>query len=86
MDTGTYFTTWGQACLLVLIQLGVVGILTFTTLTILALGGRLSLQLAMHDILSDLMQPVPDPDAPLRSDTLIVAGTDESLAQAAQIT
>lgn len=41
---------------------------------------------AVHDILSDRMQPVPDPDAPLKeSDTLIVAGTDESLAQAARI-
>lgn len=41
---------------------------------------------AVHDILSDHMQPVPDPDAPLKeSDTLIVAGTDESLARAAQI-
>lgn len=42
-DTATYFTTWGQAYLLVLIQLGGLGILTFTTLVILALGGRLSL-------------------------------------------
>lgn len=41
---------------------------------------------AVHDMLSDRMQPVPDPDAPLKeSDTLIVAGTDENLAKAAQI-
>lgn len=43
VDTATYFTTWGQAYLLVLIQLGGLGILTFTTLVIMALGRRLSL-------------------------------------------
>ena len=41
---------------------------------------------AVHDMLADQMQPVPDPDAPLKeSDTLLVAGTDESLAEAAKI-
>jgi len=41
---------------------------------------------AVHDVLVDRMQPVPDPDAPLKeSDTLIVAGTDVSLAKAAQL-
>jgi trk system potassium uptake protein TrkA len=41
---------------------------------------------AVHDILTDRMQPVPDPDAPLKeSDTLVVAGTDESLARTGQI-
>jgi trk system potassium uptake protein TrkH len=44
VDTATYFTRWGQAFLLLLIQLGGLGILTFTTLLILALGRRLSLQ------------------------------------------
>lgn len=43
VDTATYFTVWGQAFLLLLIQLGGLGILTFTTLIILALGKRLSL-------------------------------------------
>jgi len=43
VDTATYFTGAGQAFLLVLIQLGGLGILTFTTLVILALGRRLSL-------------------------------------------
>lgn len=43
VDTATYFTPWGQAFLLLLIQLGGLGILTFTTLIILALGKRLSL-------------------------------------------
>jgi trk system potassium uptake protein TrkA len=41
---------------------------------------------AVHDVLTDRMQPVPDPDAPLKeSDTLVVAGTDLSLARAAQL-
>lgn len=43
VDTATYFTAWGQAYLLLLIQLGGLGILTFTTLVILALGRRVSL-------------------------------------------
>lgn len=41
---------------------------------------------AVHDMLTDRIQPVPDPDAPLKeSDTLIVAGTNESLARAAKL-
>jgi trk system potassium uptake protein TrkH len=43
VDTATHFTTAGQVFLLLLIQLGGLGILTFTTLVILALGRRLSL-------------------------------------------
>lgn len=43
VDTATYFTIRGQAYLLLLIQLGGLGILTFTTIIILALGRRLSL-------------------------------------------
>ena len=43
VDTATHFTAAGQAFILLLIQLGGLGILTFTTLLILALGRRLSL-------------------------------------------
>lgn len=43
VDTATHFTHAGQAYLLVLIQLGGLGIVTFTTLAVLALGKRLSL-------------------------------------------
>lgn len=40
---------------------------------------------AVHDVLMDQIVPVPDPDAPLKeSDTLLVAGLDESLARAAR--
>lgn len=44
VDTATYFTWLGQAWVLLLIQLGGLGIITFTTLVILALGRRLSLE------------------------------------------
>jgi len=41
---------------------------------------------AVHDVLMDQIVPIPDPDAPLKeSDTLIVAGTDESLGKAAGV-
>jgi len=40
---------------------------------------------AVHDMLTDTMYPVPDPDEPLKdSDTLIVAGEAGSLASVAQ--
>ena len=42
--------------------------------------------IAVHDVLTDAMLPVPDPDAPLKeSDTLLVAGTDEHLASVARV-
>jgi len=44
VDTATYFTAAGQAFVLFLIQLGGLGIITFTTVIILALGRRLSLR------------------------------------------
>jgi trk system potassium uptake protein TrkH len=44
VDTATYFTVWGQAWILLFIQLGGLGIITFTTLLTLALGQRLSLR------------------------------------------
>lgn len=43
-DTSTYFTWYGQAYILLLIQLGGLGMLTFTSLVLIALGGRLSLR------------------------------------------
>ncbi len=44
VDTQTYFTFWGQAYILLLIQLGGVGVITFASLIITALGGRPSLR------------------------------------------
>lgn len=49
VDTATYFTAAGQAWILLLIQLGGLGIITFTTVIIVALGRRLSLR---HEALS----------------------------------
>jgi len=43
-DTAGYFTTLGQLYLLLLIQLGGLGMLTFTSLVVIAIGGRLSLR------------------------------------------
>ena len=44
VDTAEYFTTGGQAWILFLIQAGGLGMITFTTVIILALGRRLSLR------------------------------------------
>lgn len=44
VDTATYFTPAGQAFILLLIQLGGLGMFTFTTLIILALGQKLSIR------------------------------------------
>lgn len=42
--------------------------------------------IAVHDVLTDSMLPVPDPDAPLKeSDTLLVAGEDRYLAKVARV-
>jgi trk system potassium uptake protein TrkA len=42
--------------------------------------------IAIHDVLTDHMNPVPDPSSPLKdSDTLLVAGTKEKLAKVAEI-
>lgn len=43
-DVGTELTFWGQAWLLLLLQLGGLGVITFASLFVLALGGRLSLR------------------------------------------
>jgi trk system potassium uptake protein len=44
VDTATYFTPLGQGFLLLLIQLGGLGMITITSLVILGLGGRLSVR------------------------------------------
>jgi trk system potassium uptake protein TrkA len=42
--------------------------------------------IAVHDILTDEISTIPDPDAPLKdSDTLLVAGREEHLAAAAKL-
>jgi trk system potassium uptake protein TrkH len=49
VDTATYFTPAGQAWILLLIQLGGLGIITFTSLIVAMLGRRLSLE---HEAIS----------------------------------
>ncbi len=82
VDTAEHFTLWGQAFLLILIQLGGLGILTFATLALLALGRRLSLH---HEALSSQpIEVVPELDAGkmvrnLVAFTLIVEGIGAAL-------
>lgn len=58
VDTADFFTVPGQAFLLLLIQLGGLGILTFATLALLAVGKRPSLH---HEALSaDITDMLPD--------------------------
>ncbi len=49
VDTATAFTPFGQAFILLLIQLGGLGMITFATVIILGFGGRLSLR---HEAIS----------------------------------
>ena len=44
VDTAEYFTTWGQAYILIFIQLGGLGIIAFTSIIISTLGQRLSVR------------------------------------------
>ena len=60
VDTATHFTLAGQAFILLLIQLGGLGILTFATLVIIALGRRLSLH---HEaVTANTAEVAPDID------------------------
>jgi len=62
VDTATYFTGAGQAFILLLVQLGGLGMLTFTTLIIVALGRRLSLrQEAAAGSLQDIVPHLDHP-------------------------
>ena len=44
VDTGTYFSTFGQIIILALIQLGGLGIMTFATMFSVAIGKKINLQ------------------------------------------
>jgi len=60
VDTATYFTVAGQLFILVLIQLGGLGIITFSTVIIIALGRRLSLRQEM--LATDIADVAPEVD------------------------
>ena len=51
VDTGTVYTTFGQVVIMLLIQAGGLGVMTFAALTFQMLGRRLSLQsqMVLHD-------------------------------------
>lgn len=51
-DTANYFTTFGQGFVLLLIQLGGLGMLTFASLIIVALGRRVSLRAQASSIVT----------------------------------
>lgn len=51
-DTAQFFTPWGQAFVLLLIQLGGLGMLTFASLILVALGKRLSLRAEASSIVA----------------------------------
>jgi trk system potassium uptake protein TrkH len=53
-DTATHFTPLGQAFLLLLIQLGGLGMITFASVLILGVGGRLSLRQEQLATVSDV--------------------------------
>jgi trk system potassium uptake protein len=60
IDTGSSFTFAGQAFLLLLIQLGGLGMIAFTTMIILALGGRPSLR--QEHVYAQVVQVAPHVD------------------------
>ncbi|MEX2141823.1 MAG: TrkH family potassium uptake protein [Pirellulales bacterium] len=60
VDTATYFTTAGQAFILLLIQLGGLGMLSFASVIIVALGRRLSLR--QEALYSPSMEAAPHVD------------------------
>jgi trk system potassium uptake protein TrkH len=61
VDTATYFTPAGQAFILLLIQLGGLGIIAFTSLVIVALGRRMSLRSETLSGASASVAPEVDP-------------------------
>lgn len=54
-DTATYFTTFGQFVLLLLFQIGGLGLMTFTTFFALFLSGGMGIKerILLHDLLED---------------------------------
>ena len=60
VDISSYFSSWGHAYLLFLIQIGGLGVITFTTLIITALGRRPSLR--SESIFRGQVEVAPDVD------------------------
>jgi len=75
-DIGTEFTLWGQLTLLACIQLGGLGIMTFSTVMILALGHSISFRsrFVVQDIFAH--SPQADFNVLLRRVVLFTAGIE----------
>ncbi len=73
LDTGTYFTLFGQLVILVLIQVGGLGIMTISTAFALMIGQRITLKLenVMHSMVGEVQ--VLDVLKLLRSIVLVTA-------------
>lgn len=76
VDTATYFTPLGQGYVLLLIQLGGLGMITFTTLIILALGRRLSLRQEAISTGTAQVAPHVDPARLARDVVLFTLGIE----------
>jgi trk system potassium uptake protein TrkH len=75
VDTATYFTVRGQAFVLLLIQLGGLGMITFSTLIIVVLRRRLSLR---HEQLTSVAEVAPHVNFQrLTRDVLVFTGLFE---------
>lgn len=59
-DTSTYFTLFGQVIILILIQLGGLGIMTFSTMVLLAAGRKISIKERM--VVQEGFHPGSPPD------------------------
>lgn len=62
MDIGTQLTLWGQLTMLALIQVGGLGIMTFSTVLIMLLGGSVSFK--SRFVLQDVFTHTPQADFP----------------------
>lgn len=62
VDTATFFTIWGQLWLLIFIQFGGLGLLTFATIILSSLGRRVSLR--THSVFSHSLPIGPRIDVP----------------------
>jgi trk system potassium uptake protein TrkH len=60
VDTGTHFTAFGQMVILALIQMGGLGIMTFSTFFLFLFGRSVSMK--YHDALSDTLEHTPAGD------------------------
>ncbi len=76
VDTASYFTFAGQVFILALIQLGGLGIITFTSLIIIALGRRLSLRSEALTMETAAVAPHVQPAHLLRDVVLFTFGIE----------